>query len=312
MDLKQTYEGLLAEAGDAATAKKRPANGLARPAQERAAAAGAFRRGDAGHRRSTSGIPLRQLLRRGIELRDELPELSPLERERLPDYATWWHHRERIAALAAIVQDIRRDGILAKHPLRRLSPRLAAGRSPAGTHHRRARRPPRSTSKRSRRALGRCGVPREQWQTLATARSLVDYAKQVLPVARIGTNGPAGPDEPDRPAVRRGPAAIPASAGGPGRGPAGDRGLAAEAPGGGAAGALEQAKAFEQSFFAWLRPAWWRLRRILNESLRLPLARGSPALVAGARGAGEGIRRAGRAGQRSGSDRRAVPARRRR
>ncbi len=45
------------------------------------------------------GIPLRHLLRRGIELRGELgepPELSPLERERLPDYATWWRHREQI------------------------------------------------------------------------------------------------------------------------------------------------------------------------------------------------------------------------
>ena len=42
------------------------------------------------------GISLRQLLRRGIELRGELPELSPLQRERLPDYATWWRHRERL------------------------------------------------------------------------------------------------------------------------------------------------------------------------------------------------------------------------
>ena len=30
--------------------------------------------------------------------------------------------------------------------------------------------------------------------------------------------------------------------------------------------AAEQAKGFERSFFAWLQPAWWRLRRILNES----------------------------------------------
>ena len=30
--------------------------------------------------------------------------------------------------------------------------------------------------------------------------------------------------------------------------------------------AVEQAKAFDQSLFAWLRPAWWRLRRILNDS----------------------------------------------
>ena len=211
------------------------------------------------------GIPLRQLLRRGIELRSELPELSPLDRERLPDYAAWWHHRERIASLAAIVQDIRRDGILAKHPLRRLSPRLAQVDRPlelitgvlqAAEKHFAA----------VEASLGHCGVPREQWQTLAAARLLVDYAQQVQPVARIGrmdlldTASQSARQFADAEQRFRRQQEVLAEA-------RGDRGLAARnSRRRRCRVAIEQAKAFEQSLFAWLRLAWWRLRRILNDS----------------------------------------------
>ena len=128
MDLKQTYEGLLNAAdlptgSDAATAGNNPRSDLLRRLKNELRPLEQF---DAAMQGSPQhvGIPLRNLLRRGIELCGELPELSSLERERLPDYATWWRHRERIASLSAIVEDIRSDGILAKHPLRRLSPRM--------------------------------------------------------------------------------------------------------------------------------------------------------------------------------------------
>jgi hypothetical protein len=273
MDLKQTYEGLLAASdlqsapGRSATAKKDPRQDLLdrlkrelRPLEQFDAAM----QGAPQH----AGTRLRQLLRRGIELRGELgglPELSPLERERLPDYATWWRHREQIASLAAIVADLRRDGILAKHPLRRLSPHLAQIDRPleliTGVFQ--------AVEKQFaalEATLGRCGVPRQHWQTLATARSLVDYAKQVLPVARLGRMDLL---EPASPAARQFAKA--------GRGLRRQQAAldqarqatvawrqklpAAEVP-----PAIQQAKAFEQGFFAWLRPAWWRLRRILNDS----------------------------------------------
>ncbi len=184
MDLKQTYERLLSEAGSVATAKGNPRKDLLNRLKNELRPLEHF---DAAMQGSPQhvGIPLRQLLRRGIELRGELPELSPLQRERLPDYATWWRHRERITSLAAIVQEIRHDGILAKHPLGRLSPRLAQVDRPlelitgvlqAVEKHFEA----------VDASLGRCGVPRDQWQMPATARLLVDYAKQILPVARIG------------------------------------------------------------------------------------------------------------------------------
>jgi len=270
MDLKTTYEGLLGATdlpsppGSAAGTKKNPRKELLNRLKNELQPLEHF---DAAMQGSPQhvGIPLRQLLRRGIELRGELPDLSPLERERLPDYATWWHHRERIASLAALVEDIRRDGILANHPLRRLSPRLAQVDRPLEliTGVLRAAEKHFETVEAT---LGRCGVPREQWQTLATARLLVDYAKQVLPVARIGRMDlldPAGQaarqfaDVQQRFRRRQEALAEARQATAAWR-----RKLpAAEVP-----VAIEQAKAFEQSFFAWLRPAWWRLRRILSDS----------------------------------------------
>ena len=124
MDLKQTYEGLLADVERTSTARKNPRSDVVKRLNNELRPLEQF---DAAMQGSPQhvGIPLRQLLRRSIELQAELPELSPLECERLPDYATWWRHRERIASLTAIVRDIRHDGILAKHPLRRLSPQLA-------------------------------------------------------------------------------------------------------------------------------------------------------------------------------------------
>ena len=114
--------------------------------------------------------------------------------------------------------------------------------------------------------LGRCGVPRQQWQTLATARLLADYAQQVLPLARIGRMELLDPAQPtarqfvkSEQRFRRQQAALDEARQATG---AWRKKLpAAEVP-----LALQQANAFEQRFLAWLRPAWWRLRRILNES----------------------------------------------
>jgi predicted DNA-binding WGR domain protein len=268
MDLKQTYDGLLGHnepspARVGGTAKDprcdfvgRLKNEL-RPLEQFDAAM----QGTPQH----VGIPLRQLLRRGIELHSEMPELSPLDRERLPDYATWWCHRERIVALTTVVQDIRRDGVLAKHPLRRLSPKLAQAEHPleliTGVL---------AAAERCFEAidasLGQCGVPRDQWQAPAAARLLVDYAKQVAPVARVGRMDLLDPAsqaaqqfaEAERRFGRQQQALAEAQ-----------KATAAwrrKLPSTEVLVALEQARAFEQSYIAWLRPAWWRLRRILNDS----------------------------------------------
>ena len=308
MDLKQTYEGLLAEAGGSPARASSGRKGLVKRLKDELRPLEHFDVAMQGSPRHV-GIPLRQLLRRGIELRAELPGLSPFERERLPDYATWWRHRERIASLTALVEDIRRDGILAKHPLRHLSPRLAQIDHPLEliTGVLQAAEKQLEAVEAS---LGRCGVPREQWQTLATARLLTDYAKQVLPVASMGRMDLLDPDcqtarqfaEAEQTFRRQQEAVAQArQATGAWR----HKLPAAEVP-----VAIAQAKTFEQTFFAWLRPAWWRLRRILNSSYDFRSHVVRPALVAGACGTRNGVRGTRQTGPAAKDDRRAVPRRR--
>jgi hypothetical protein len=262
MDLKQTYEGLLAGAGHTTTPKKNRRQDLLRQLKTELRPLEHFDTAMQGSPQHV-GIPLRHLLRRGAELRAQRPELSPLERERLPDYATWWHHRERVASLAAIVRDIRRDGILAKHPLRLLSPRVAQAERPLELVTS-VLRSAQQHFEAIDASLGRSGVPRDQWPTLAAARLLIEYAKDVSAFARAGhmdlldlAGKSAGQFAK---AARRFRGQLEALA----EARRATAGWRQKLPATETSVALLQARAFEQSYFAWLRPAWWRLRRILN------------------------------------------------
>ncbi len=264
MDLKQTYESFLAEASD----------GDRTPRNDRKEVVGRLKRElqpleqfDAAMQGSLPhiGVPLRHLLRRGIELRCECPQLSPLERERLPDYATWWQHRDRIAGFVSMILDVRDDGILAKHPLRRLTPELAKAEHPLE----------RITDvlqvvdrywDRVEASLGRCGVPRDQWQTLETARTLIDYAKQILPLARVGRVDVLASDNPRSRAFARAQQRFGRQQESLAKAQQANAAWRKKLPAPEVPAALEQARLFEQSRVSWLRPAWWRLRRILKDA----------------------------------------------
>jgi len=264
MDLKQTYEALLADGiGDS------PTRGRIRKEllQQMKANLLPLEQFDAAMQKIPhyAGIPLRQLLRRCVELRERVPEMSALEKERLPTYSSWWQNRDRIASLSAVIQDIRSDGTLAKHPLSRLSPRighcehpmeLVVGACEAAERHFRA----------IDHTLGRCGVPKDQWRTLSLAKLLVEYAKLVFPLTRLDKLNllDAARVEASRFAdVQRqfeGQHEVVAAARQATK--AWRQKLAAAD----LSVALEQAALLERSYFAWLRPGWWRLRRVLNKS----------------------------------------------
>jgi predicted DNA-binding WGR domain protein len=71
------------------------------------------------------GLPLRRLLHRAVELGEHVPELAPAQSERLPFYVLWHEQRERIDRLAGLLQEQQPDMLLAQHPLRNLSSRIA-------------------------------------------------------------------------------------------------------------------------------------------------------------------------------------------
>src|SRR5262249_51653708 len=70
-----------------------------------------------------AGIPVRHLLARAIRTRACAPACTPLERERLPDFAQWHAHAEQIGRLRSHIEN--RDEPLAQHPLRSLHVRFA-------------------------------------------------------------------------------------------------------------------------------------------------------------------------------------------
>jgi hypothetical protein len=79
-----------------------------------------------------AGTTIAELMSRAVALREQLPELSPVERERLPNYACWANQREEIASFLEALTDIEPKGILANHPFRLIGPALAKESQPIG------------------------------------------------------------------------------------------------------------------------------------------------------------------------------------
>ncbi len=264
MNLKQTYESFLAEGAAKASQKGLSRDTLLERIEEEIGPLEHFDRAMQATPKP-AGVPLRRLLGRCVELWDQLPALSAIQRERLPNYAAWCENYDRLERFHGTVREIQPDGILAHHPLRLLSPSLAAldhplelvgGTIEAALKH----------LANAEETMGRCGIPRTEWQTLARARALIDYAADVAPLAEIGRmplldpkTESAGRFDADVKSLQRQGAAVEATR---------EKTAAwrAKLPEDDAATALEQARTFEQSSFAWLRPSWWRLRRILKRA----------------------------------------------
>ena len=202
MDLKQTYEGLLAEAGSTATAKKNPRKDLLNRLKNELRPLEHF---DAAMQGSPQhvGIPLRQLLRRGIELRARTA-------------GTFAPGARAPARLCHVVAPSRADrlagGDRPGHPPRRhpgqapaaaIVAAVGPGRSAVGTHYGRA--PGRGKTLRGRR--GELGAVRSAARAVANAGHgpLAGGLCQAGLAGRAGReDGPAGPRQRGGPAVCRG------------------------------------------------------------------------------------------------------------
>jgi hypothetical protein len=263
MDLKKTYEAFLAEGernGEAEERRKQTLKRLrdeSKPLEHFAAAM----RGVPAE----AGVPLRELLRRCIEQRDDLPRLTALEQERLPDFALWWNHREALAQLAERLQDIQGHAVLAEHPLRLLSTRLLD-----------APRPLEMLSEALPIALGHltslqksvaaCDLLADHCTTLGRAKSLMEYASRVAPLAKMRQMSLLAPDGQwwrafagDLEQLRRLEAALAAAR-------KYTQHWKQKLSADDVAAALPQARALGPSKLRWLKPAWWRLRGVLRRA----------------------------------------------
>jgi predicted DNA-binding WGR domain protein len=121
-DLKQTYEALLrpAAADDGTEARRRAALRALRRALRPIDAFEAAMR-DVPER---AGLSLRALLLRLVELATAGPPAA-VDPAVLPPYREWRDGRAALQRLDRAVREVRPDGVYARHPLARLSPRTA-------------------------------------------------------------------------------------------------------------------------------------------------------------------------------------------
>jgi hypothetical protein len=262
LDLKQTYESFLEGAGKEDTAahlrRQELLQAVGRELKPLQHFQDAMRSAPTG-----TPVPLRGIVERLTALRQSLPELSPIEKERIPSYGQWCEHRDRLERLAAALAETQPEPVFARHPLKHLTTRLAGEERPlekVTTCLENARRLLESLEEGFRDAE----LQAKECDSMEIASRLAGYAKQVhylaekklmsvleadsdaakkfaslvseyrkrakhLEKARLATKGWRQKLSP------------------------------AEAP-----VALEQARSFQQSFLSCLKPAWWRLRSTLR------------------------------------------------
>jgi hypothetical protein len=268
MDLKQTYEAALAEAESQAGKKRRlrSRNGVLKRLQDELAPLVQFDTAiNQDHERTA--VTVRQLIQRCVELRGDLPELSPIQREQLPPYAQWWQHRQQLAGLEVEVREFQNDGILARHPLAILSPRVAQMDRPLHSIAQ-AVQTAEQLIPRVIETLAKSEVDRSNWETLGAARWLVSYAAGALPLAETGQMVLLDKTSDRVQAFSRELQKLRSRQKLLERANEATGGWIEKLPPDALRIAWQQAQQFERQWFPWLRPAWWRLRAILKRLYR--------------------------------------------
>ncbi len=282
MDLKQVYENVLAEAENPAkTSAERDA--LLKDIDKELAPFDSF---DALMQKplftpkNAEPLTTRNLLRRSMELEGPSPQLSPLDKERLPDYGEWIANAEHLERFSERVDDIEATtkDVFATHPLRRLSTELVGVSRPLETVTQ-SLEPARKSLVDATNSFLRCGVPKNSWNTISCATNLIEYAGLVsewvssdhLSLLSENSDRSKALDEKTKVLADLD-----------------DKLKEAQKENGGwfegkklspqeTTTALEQAKGFENNFFSWLSPARWRLRRVLSNSYNFAAHRIPPS-----------------------------------
>ncbi|MBI3273254.1 MAG: DUF4011 domain-containing protein [Planctomycetes bacterium] len=272
-DLRETYERFLAQGAVGEEAKSGPGGKGAGPEETRRRQVADLRkelepleRHDEWMRGTPEGVglPLRKLLHRAVELAENKTALAPLQREALPPYAEWVRGAEALERFRAALAEVRPDGVFARHPLAALDPRVAQAERPServfgGVERAEAKR------SRAAQAFEATGLPREQWDALDAARALGDFARQALFLARKGLLELLDPAAPLAKRLAETSAELAQRDGDCAGARVAAAGWRAKLPAEEVENALAQARLVEGKLLSVLRPAWWALRRILNE-----------------------------------------------
>ncbi|HMP82887.1 MAG TPA: WGR domain-containing protein [Verrucomicrobiota bacterium] len=209
-----------------------------------------------------TGVAVRSLLHRLVELRGRAAELAPEIEDLLPEYPLWLQHGDVIGRLQSALTDLGEELCFAKHPLRWLGKGVLQ-----------ADRPLEALSKHLdeaedlldaiESALELSGLPGELWDTFEEIQTILEFSVRVRPLAErnlvgVLTHGPAEATftalatELDKKAKALQKAHDKTAAW---------RELLSPDD---TESALIQAQSFEKSIFRFFQPAFWRLKKTLQ------------------------------------------------
>ena len=230
---------------------------------------------------AAAGMPIHRLLKLAAKLREQRVTLPLADIERVPLYALWQANTEPIGRFSAALRQVQPDGVFVNHPLRLCSPQLVHEERPLERVTRGLKQAAASLAQ-IEKLLAACR-PAAAAETIASAAAVCDYADQVGALARqnvmtlFETNSSVSKRlnavrKKHRAAVAKLEEARLAAAGWKQPLAPPDATLA-----------LEQARDFDKSWFKFLSPSWWRLRRVVHSSydFRIHKVRPSSSRVIG-------------------------------
>jgi predicted DNA-binding WGR domain protein len=264
MDLKATYEAHLA---DATKRRDHAAGRRGRIVDQFQSDLAPLETFDAAMRGvpETCAVPLRSALDRRLRLAEHAPNLSPLEWERIPFYADWHHHQAPLTELAESLGDVQPDGILAHHALHLLSGKVADAERPLELVSR-CLGESRSKLDQLRTKLGKLDLPAGSIHSLDDLAAAVAYARQAAFLARANAMSILNAEsdaakrwQSETKNIRQAEQEIAKKR-------EATQAWREKLSPGDTETALAQAGQFAGKFFAFLNPAWWRLRGVLNRA----------------------------------------------
>ena len=259
-NLKQTYEKFLSQSDLEPEVEKARASTLRAMDQDLASLRRFSELMRASH--AHTGVAVRSLLHRLVELRGRASDLPPEVEDLLPEYPLWLQHGEVVGRLQSALDDLGEERCFAQHPLRWLGKDVLQADRPLEAlckHLDRAE----DLLDAMESALELSGLPGELWDTFGEIQAILEFAVRVRPLAQrnllgVLTRGPAGQafdvlasdlDQKAK-ALEQGRQKT-----------AGWRDPLSPDD---TENALVQAQAFEKSIFRFLQPAFWRLKKTLQ------------------------------------------------
>jgi hypothetical protein len=263
LDLKATYEAFLEDRGEETVAQSKRDDVLKGIVRE-------LKPLEHFHDVMTSvpenmAVPVRRLLHRAVELQEHAPTLAPADQEWLPPYALWQAHREPMDRLADILEEIQGNEVFAHHPLRLLSPRVASEARPLEyvTTHLDAADGLLGSLEKELKALG---LGPSECDTPEKAQDLTRYAESLRFLAEHGAVRVLRPDSDLAKNYTRLLRAYRRKDQELARAREATTAWTYKLPPEEVKSALEQTRALGDSVFRFLKPVWWRLRRVLHRS----------------------------------------------